>query len=134
MGKLCYCDPCHSEDIGDNHVVNRTCALLPSGKCFASIQVEYIDNVKHEMWKYGCLAPDEQTLMQVSHIQKLLIFATVSEPLGWGRSRVPAVSDPRSQKTPDPDPKVNGLDAQVFLPTAREGNVFRNIVCLPGGG
>ena len=67
MGKLCYCDPCHSEDIGDNHVVNRTCALLPSGKCFASIQVEYIDNVKHEMWKYGCLAPDEQTLMQVSN-------------------------------------------------------------------
>ena len=99
MGKLCYCDPCHSEDIGDNHVVNRTCALLPSGKCFASIQVEYIDNEKHEMWKYGCLAPDEQTLMQVIIIQQLLIFTTVPEPLGIGTG---------SQES-DPDPKGEAL-------------------------
>ena len=130
MGKLCYCDPCHSEDIGDNHVVNRTCALLPSGKCFASIQVEYIDNVKHEMWKYGCLAPDEQTLMQVSNIQKLLMFATVpgiahvccslrttgvGTVVGYRQWQIP---DPRRREAPDPDPKVEAH--RYFLSHANE--------------
>ena len=65
MGRLCYCDPCHSEDDGEN-TVNRTCSLMPNSKCFASVQVEYVGNQKHELWKYGCLAPDEPTLLQVS--------------------------------------------------------------------
>ena len=73
MGRLCYCDPCHSEDDGEN-TVNRTCALMPNSKCFASIQVEYVGNQKHELWKYGCLAPDEPTLMQVSNTTLVVYF------------------------------------------------------------
>ena len=57
-GRLCYCDPC---EVGNT---NNTCILREASKCFTAVQLVFEKNERIEIWSYGCLSPDEQTLLQ----------------------------------------------------------------------
>lgn len=67
---MCYCDPC--EEFNDNH----TCVLKPESKCFAAVQLVYENDQRIEVWSYGCLPPQEQTILQVSQITRALADKT----------------------------------------------------------
>ena len=59
----CYC----SGDCPDNKL-NGTCFAKPNSKCFAAVE-EVFDadtNSFEKEFSYGCLPPEEATLMQVS--------------------------------------------------------------------
>ncbi|XP_064639813.1 bone morphogenetic protein receptor type-1B-like [Lineus longissimus] len=55
---LCFCDPCHSY----LHV-NNTCIAKPESKCFAAIIRETENGAEVDTWSYGCLPPDEASLL-----------------------------------------------------------------------
>jgi len=63
-GLECYCDPC------PEHATNNTCTLQPESKCYAAVTVEDFEDVRLEKKTWGCLPPEESSLMQVSFFLK----------------------------------------------------------------
>ncbi|KAL8584924.1 hypothetical protein ACOMHN_043561 [Nucella lapillus] len=57
-GLICYCNPC------PEHIENNTCTLLPESKCYAAVTVRYYEGETIETRTWGCLPPEESTLMQ----------------------------------------------------------------------
>ncbi|XP_064595617.1 bone morphogenetic protein receptor type-1B-like [Liolophura sinensis] len=58
LSLICYCNPCH-----ETHV-NSTCVAKPLSKCFTAIEVTEENGQKVDIWTFGCLPPDESTLLQ----------------------------------------------------------------------
>ena len=58
MGRFCYCDPC------EPNAVNQSCELKPGSKCFAAVELIRENEQRIEVWSYGCLRPNEQTILQ----------------------------------------------------------------------
>ena len=57
---LCKCDPC-----GPGSLMNGTCVAGELSKCYTAKKLLYEEGQWIEEWDYGCLPPDEQTIMQV---------------------------------------------------------------------
>ncbi|KAK7112535.1 bone morphogenetic protein receptor type-1B-like [Littorina saxatilis] len=57
-GMECYCQPCPETSF------NNSCTLQHESKCFAAVTVRYFDDVILEEKTFGCLPPEESSLMQ----------------------------------------------------------------------
>ncbi|XP_063903991.1 bone morphogenetic protein receptor type-1B isoform X2 [Zophobas morio] len=70
--RRCYCEGL----CPDHHQSNGTCEIRPGGFCFTSVEVGYTDQgVEYPLRRYGCLPPDEGSLMQckghlVPHLER----------------------------------------------------------------
>lgn len=61
--RTCYC-----EGHCPHGLSNGTCEVRPGGKCFADIQAYIEDGEEYAVMQYGCLPPDEASLMQVRYL------------------------------------------------------------------
>ena len=59
MGRLCFCNPCQQDNL------NKTCELKAESKCYAAVKLAEENGHKIEVWSYGCLGPEEPTILQV---------------------------------------------------------------------
>ena len=66
-GIICHCSDCQEFN------GNTTCLLKSEGKCFSSVE---LDHDGAEMYSFGCLPPDEGTILQVRTFDFPILFCS----------------------------------------------------------
>nr|AGW51569.1 BMP and activin membrane-bound inhibitor type Ib protein [Pinctada fucata] len=67
---LCKCDPCHET------AINNTC--VAKHQCFTGIRVTYELGFKEEIWTWGCLSKETESILQCKgHLVPSIIAQTV---------------------------------------------------------
>ncbi|XP_041364956.1 bone morphogenetic protein receptor type-1B-like [Gigantopelta aegis] len=99
LGLECYCDPC------PDFTVNSTCTAEPGSKCYAAVSFTDTEDEILEVWEYGCLPPEESTIMQckgnlVPH-ESIKAIACCDEMNGCNKDLTPTYVERTTTELPE---------------------------------